>query len=71
VVTLPVQDKRVRWVASRKEAVVVAVAAGEVTAEHVCASYGIDSEELASWQQRFALFGRQGLEQEMIQELRP
>ena len=38
-----------RWVASRKAAVVKAVAAGLITAEDACELYGLSAEELSSW----------------------
>lgn len=45
---LPPRDTK-RWVASRKAAVVAAVAQGLITEEDACDFYGLTVEELRSW----------------------
>lgn len=45
---LPPPDTK-RWVASRKAAVVAAVAQGLLSESEACARYGLTGEELASW----------------------
>lgn len=52
----------VRWVASRKEAVLENLARGRITKDEVLRRYpDLSSEELTSWQQRFKRAGREGL----------
>ncbi len=45
---LPPRDTK-RWVASRKAAVVAAVAQKLISESEACARYGLTAEELASW----------------------
>ena len=47
----------VRWVASRKLAVVKAVACGLMTREQVCARYDLSEEELDGWMTRVRRHG--------------
>ncbi|MGR3435342.1 MAG: CtrA inhibitor SciP [Shimia sp.] len=51
----------VRWVASRKAAVVKGVAAGLISAEEAQAMYDLSEEELAVWMSRAAEHGEKGL----------
>ena len=45
---LPPRDTK-RWVASRKAAVVAAVAQGLLSEDDACDRYGLTTEELRSW----------------------
>lgn len=59
-----------RWVASRKGAVVRAIAAGLITAEEACEKYRLSTEELASWQRAVAAFGERALKSTALQKYR-
>lgn len=50
-----------RWTPSRKEAVVCAVAAGEITAAEALRRWNISVEELDLWLAAFRRRGRNGL----------
>jgi hypothetical protein len=51
----------VRWVASRKAVVVLAVAAGLISFEEVCSRYALSPGEFFSWRRAVAQFGVKGL----------
>jgi len=57
---LPPAETR-RWVASRKAAVVRAVAHGLITAGEACKRYGLSEEEFNSWCRAMAAHGEQAL----------
>ncbi len=59
-----------RWVASRKAAVVRAVDAGLITAEHACETYGLSSEELDGWRTAVTTFGEGALKTTSLQKYR-
>ncbi len=66
---LPPVDTR-RWVASRKAAVVKAIAAGLITAEEACARYTLSDEELQSWQAAILRHGENALKATAVQKYR-
>lgn len=66
---LPPPDTE-RWVASRKAAVVKAVASGLITAEEACRRYGLSEEELDSWRLAVARHGEQALRATAVQKYR-
>ncbi len=51
----------VRWVKSRKAAVVHAVQDGHLTREDACRRYGLSAEELQSWEDLVLKFGDNAL----------
>jgi Protein of unknown function (DUF1153). len=51
----------VRWVASRKAAVVKAVLAGLIDEEEACARYALSPEEFADWVASVRRYGLEGL----------
>lgn len=53
---LPPQSTK-RWVASRKAAVVNAVAAGAIGVEEACARYSLSIEELNQWRDSLGEYG--------------
>ena len=53
----------VRWTASRKMAVLRAVAAGQITAEEIARLYAISAEELETWSSDYADHGLRGLQE--------
>ena len=53
---LPPPDTK-RWVASRKAAVVAAVAQGLLTEEGACERYGLSLEELRGWRDALSSHG--------------
>ncbi|PTW51899.1 MULTISPECIES: DUF1153 domain-containing protein [Rhodovulum] len=57
---LPPVDTR-RWVASRKAAVVKAVAAGLISEEEALDRYTLSAEEFSSWKKAVREFGIAGL----------
>ncbi len=57
---LPPPDTR-RWVASRKAAVVRAVAHGLITPGEACKRYGLSEEEFNSWCRAMAAHGEKAL----------
>lgn len=65
---LPPPD--VRWVASRKEVVVLAVTHGLITAEEAMRRYGLSEEELQGWIRAAARHGRRGLKATAVQKFR-
>lgn len=65
---LPPPDTR--WVASRKAAVVGAVAHGLVTRDEALRRYGLTQEELASWEAAVDLHGTKALKVTALQKYR-
>lgn len=59
-----------RWVASRKAAVVRAVAGCAIARGAVCERYGLTEEELQSWMTAFASHGDRALRTTAIQNYR-
>lgn len=59
-----------RWVASRKAAVVRAVATGLITPEDACETYGLSREELESWDRAVAAYGEAALKTTQLQRYR-
>jgi hypothetical protein len=59
-----------RWVISRKANVVAAVRGGLITAEEVCARYGLTHEEFLAWCAAIDRFGVPGLRVTRIQQYR-
>ncbi len=51
----------IRWVKSKKAAIVQAIESGSVTERDVCEFYGICEEELASWVRLYHSHGAAGL----------
>ncbi|MCB9979077.1 MAG: DUF1153 domain-containing protein [Rhodospirillales bacterium] len=51
----------VRWVKSRKAAVVHAVQDGRISREDACRRYGLSMEELQSWEELSGKFGDNAL----------
>ena len=60
----------VRWVASRKAAVVAAVSSGKITIEQACRRYQMSEEEFLAWQRAFETFGIRGLRAGRIRKKR-
>lgn len=59
-----------RWVASRKAAVVRAVAHGLITPEEAMATYALSEEELASWSRAVDCHGEGALKATRLQKYR-
>ncbi|PZX19915.1 uncharacterized protein DUF1153 [Palleronia aestuarii] len=59
-----------RWVASRKAAVVRAVAAGLLKKEAACKLYSISEEELDSWSNAVLRYGEAALKTTRLQKYR-
>lgn len=59
-----------RWLASDKEAVVIAVRRGEITVHAACARFDLSLAELNGWDARFKRHGRRGLAVRKLQEAR-
>ncbi|MGV6840519.1 MAG: CtrA inhibitor SciP [Planktomarina sp.] len=59
-----------RWVASRKAAVIKGVAAGLISADEACETYGLSAEELDSWRRLAAHHGEKGLKTTRLQNFR-
>lgn len=66
---LPPSDTR-RWVASRKAAVVKAVAGGLISQEEAMDRYGLSDEEFASWVNAIATHGEAALRTTALQKYR-
>jgi PHD/YefM family antitoxin component YafN of YafNO toxin-antitoxin module len=56
-----------RWVASRKAAVVRRIEAGELTPEAACDEYDLTTEELAGWRDVYKQHGQPGLQITRVQ----
>lgn len=66
---LPPKDTR-RWVASRKAAVIKAVAAGLVMREEALSLYGLSDEEFSEWETAVAEHGEGALKTTALQKYR-
>lgn len=66
---LPPADTR-RWVASRKAAVVRAVAHGLISEAEALQTYALSDEEFASWQKAVDRFGEAALKATQLQRYR-
>ncbi|MCC7319607.1 MAG: DUF1153 domain-containing protein [Rubellimicrobium sp.] len=66
---LPAPDTR-RWVASRKAAVVHAVAAGLVTRDWAITTYDLSEDEFLEWESAVALHGEDALKATHVQRYR-
>lgn len=66
---LPPPDT-VRWVKSRKAAVVRAIREGSLTRESACAMYGLSIEEVASWERLASRYGDNALKATAIKRYR-
>lgn len=67
--TLPPPDT-VRWVKSRKAAVVRAIREGSLTREKACEMYGLSLEEVESWERLAARYGDNALKATAIKRYR-
>lgn len=65
---LPPSDTR--WVASRKEIVVLAIRHGLITRAEALRRYGLSDEELDAWEQAVAKHGRKALKVTSLQKFR-
>lgn len=61
----------VRWVASRKQAVVVAVRSGILTMVEACERYRLSIEEILSWDRLFEQGGPNALRATRLRDYRP
>ena len=59
-----------RWVASRKAAVVKAVSAGLISREHALKAYGLSDEEFESWVSAVETHGEAALRATALQKYR-
>ena len=59
-----------RWVASRKAAVVRAVAGGLISLNEAKERYGLSDEEFESWHRAIDLFGEGALKATRVQQFR-
>lgn len=66
---LPPANTR-RWVASRKAAVIKAVAAGLITTAEACDIYALSEEEFESWRRLAIHHGEKGLKSTALQKYR-
>ncbi len=66
---LPPADTR-RWVASRKAAVVKAIAAGLIDQDEAMERYALSQEELDSWKRAIARHGPAALKATRVQKYR-
>ncbi|MBP1804260.1 DUF1153 domain-containing protein [Rubellimicrobium aerolatum] len=66
---LPPADTR-RWVASRKAAVVRAVAAGLISRATALSTYGLSEEEFIQWETAVTLYGEGALRTTKLQAYR-
>lgn len=62
--------EKTRWVASRKETVVNAVAHGLIRREDALRRYGLSEEEFDGWTKAFGKHGRAALKVTLIQRFR-
>ena len=60
----------VRWVASRKAAVVKGIALHLISKEEAMKRYGLSEEELNIWMHNGATYGQRGLKSTKIQDYR-
>ncbi|MCF3974424.1 CtrA inhibitor SciP [Paracoccus salsus] len=68
VADLPPMDTR--WVASRKETVVLAVAYGLISRDEALRRYGLSEEEFDAWHQAMKQHGRAALKVTALQRFR-
>lgn len=68
VADLPPKDTR--WVASRKETVVLAVAHGLITRDEALRRYGLSDEEFDAWSDAVRRHGRAALKVTALQRFR-
>lgn len=66
---LPPRDTR-RWVASRKAAVVRAVASGLISRETALNDYGLSDDEFREWENAVTLHGEAALKATALQKYR-
>lgn len=66
---LPIKETR-RWVASRKAAVVRAVASGLLTRAEALENYGLSDEEFSEWESAVSNFGEAALKTTALQRYR-
>jgi Protein of unknown function (DUF1153) len=66
---LPPNDTR-RWVASRKAAVVRAVAAGLISREVALESYSLSEDEFKEWENAVSTYGEAALRATALQQYR-
>lgn len=57
----------IRWVASRKMAVLNRIDAGELSVEDAYAQFELSPEELAEWRARYERYGKLGLRTTRLQ----
>jgi hypothetical protein len=62
--------RTIRWVASRKAAVVTAVRSGAISLEEACSRYGLSTDEFLAWQMAFDRSGQSGLQIRRLQHHR-
>jgi hypothetical protein len=60
----------IRWVASRKAAIVAAVRGGLLSLEEARRRYGVSTDEFMAWQSAFDLGGQSGLQVRRVQNIR-
>ena len=63
-------ERTVRWVASRKAAVVKAVTHGLITREHALEMYQLSEEEFDGWDKAVAVHGEAALRATALQKYR-
>jgi hypothetical protein len=66
---LPARDTT-RWVASRKAAVVRAVAAGLISRQTALETYGLSDDEFSAWEEAVAKHGEAALRATALQKYR-
>ncbi|MBI2618158.1 DUF1153 domain-containing protein [Candidatus Kaiserbacteria bacterium] len=59
-----------RWTPNRKVIVILALKIGLLSPSEALARYGFSSEELLTWQRRFAMHGEDGLKTTRIKRFR-
>ncbi|MEI6485657.1 MAG: DUF1153 domain-containing protein [Sphingomonadales bacterium] len=64
-------DDTVRWVPSRKAAVLTAIASGHISLDEACARWRLSIEEIALWRRAMARVGTPGLRVTRVQIYRP
>ena len=63
-------ERTVRWVASRKAAVVKAVAHGLISRDHALSTYQLSEEEFDGWEKAVAAHGEAALRATALQKYR-
>lgn len=64
-------DDTVRWVPSRKAAVLAAIRDGQISLEEACKRWRLSIEEIQLWQRAVAKVGTPGLRVTRVQIYRP